>query len=94
MENLPIEDGLLYVDPKALQGYVHKLLNERDDKAILDFFSPANPSMVEYANFTLIRGVLDVLHKRRRRHDLLLLVCEQLARIKPDKGNLRNQFVS
>lgn len=83
MDDLPAEDGLLYVDPKALQGYVQKLLDEGSDKTILDFFSPANPSMVEYANFTLIRGVLDILHKRRR-HDLLLQVCEQLAVIKPD----------
>lgn len=83
LEDLPAKDSLLYFDPKALQDYVHKLLNEGDDKAILDFFSPANPSLVEYVDFTLIRGVLDVLHLRRR-HDLLLQVCEQLARIKPD----------
>lgn len=76
-------DGLLYVDPKALQGYVQNLLYARDDKAILEFFSPANPLFVEYVKFDLIRGILGMLHKNGR-HDLLLKVCEQLVGIKLD----------
>jgi hypothetical protein len=76
-------EGLLYMDSKLLQDHVEKLLDAKNDQAILDFFSPTNTFLVQCVGFSLIRGTLDLLH-RKKRHDLLFQVCEQLAKIKPD----------
>jgi hypothetical protein len=77
-------EGELYRDPLLMLNFVRALLELGQDMEILLLFSGANPDFRERAQTpSFVRPTLDFLH-RRRRHDLMLHIVEQVLLANPN----------
>lgn len=75
--------ALLYSGPQVLHSYVAALLDRGKEEEIRECFSRHRKRFQMEVSYPLIKNVLGLLHARKK-HDLLLYVCEESAAAKPD----------